>query len=193
MIVECCAGVDTQGGVGFAGEADTLQRLDRIDAYDMSFLYDRWIEKSYGLIGSDNCEIAARELKRFFALSLIYPKAMLFPPTRIDACWHEFILYTSQYQQFCADIFGQYFDHNPRPALDPQQKEPRSTIELYNEAFGPAPAFMWDPVTKAEQRWLLYQHTFSDLPKRSNNILLIGLVAALMVAIMPLRHERKDR
>jgi hypothetical protein len=35
-------------------------------------------------------------------------------PSRIvDDLWHQFILYTHEYQQFCAEAFGRFMHHTP--------------------------------------------------------------------------------
>jgi hypothetical protein len=174
-------------------DAVTLARLAAIEGYDLTFCHDRWVEKTHGLIGRDDVELAAGELKRFLALPLIFPGTMIFPPTRIDACWHEFILYTAHYRQFCREMLGrEYFDHNPQPPIDPLQDGPMHTLALYRRAFGPPPMYMWGPISRDEERWLLYRHAFPDLaarPQRGNPLLIFGLAAGLAVLIREARRR----
>ena len=50
---------------------------------------------------------------------------------RVDEAWHQFVLFTSQYAEFCHRYFGEYLHHNPsnapqapgRPALQPSTLE----------------------------------------------------------------------
>ena len=51
--------------------------------------------------------------------------------TRVDEAWHQFVLFTSQYVDFCQRYFGEYLHHNPsnapeapgRPELKPSTFE----------------------------------------------------------------------
>jgi hypothetical protein len=36
--------------------------------------------------------------------------------TRVDETWHQFVLFTSQYTDFCRQYFGVYLHHNPADA-----------------------------------------------------------------------------
>lgn len=38
---------------------------------------------------------------------------MLFSMREIDAMWHEFILHTRDYMDFCQEYFGEYLHHQP--------------------------------------------------------------------------------
>jgi hypothetical protein len=44
------------------------------------------------------------------------------PSQVADDLWHEFILYTRAYDEFCQNAFGQFLHHTPAAALDPLQK-----------------------------------------------------------------------
>jgi hypothetical protein len=159
---------------------EVLGRLLTLDKYDPSFLNNRLIEKTHGLIQPDQVEHAKRELKRFMSLALIF-RGPIYPPTRIDACWHEFILYTREYREFCRDILGiAYFDH--RPFAHENETDPatfwgmQDTIALYRSAYE-TPGFMWAPVSEAEQRLLLFRHTFGDVvPHNNRSSLIAGIV-----------------
>jgi len=57
-------------------------------------------------------------LRQFF---LAYLKGGLKPvamPSQVtDDLWHEFILYTRQYQQFCTQAFGRFLHHTPTAVM----------------------------------------------------------------------------
>jgi hypothetical protein len=40
------------------------------------------------------------------------------PSQVVDVAWHEFILFTRQYQQFCHSAFGRFLHHTPAEALN---------------------------------------------------------------------------
>jgi hypothetical protein len=71
--------------------------------------------------------------------------------TRVDEAWHQFVLFTSQYVDFCQRYFGEYLHHNPSNAPQPPgrpQLKP-STFEgfraRYESFFGePLPAIWLD-------------------------------------------------
>jgi len=49
-------------------------------------------------------------------------KFVSMPSQVVDDLWHEFILYTRNYQQFCRKAFGRFFHHTPAVVLDRQQR-----------------------------------------------------------------------
>lgn len=63
-------------------------------------------------------QLVARALRQYF---LVYLKSGLkpvsMPSQLVDDLWHEFILYTKHYQQFCKQAFGQYMHHTPAAVL----------------------------------------------------------------------------
>jgi hypothetical protein len=66
----------------------------------------------------------------------------LSPPTLIDTAWHEALIDTARYRDFCGEFFGQTLDHHP-PISDADFRPEnfdltRRTVELAREAFGNA-------------------------------------------------------
>jgi hypothetical protein len=61
----------------------------------------------------------------------------LAPPPIIDAAWHEFLMYTRDYWEFCYSRFGEFVHHTPQPKLRPYLvADPRTTTELARTVFG---------------------------------------------------------
>ena len=67
----------------------------------------------------------------------------------MDDMWHQFILFTENYRNFCAENFGQYIDHVPcgegiidlttgKPATMPTDGF-GNFCKVYEEMFGEAP------------------------------------------------------
>jgi hypothetical protein len=128
-------------------------RLQALQDYDMSFLTEKLITKSEGLITADMVQLAIRELKRFIGLHIIFPKLRLVPSAQIDAAWHQLILFTPAYRILCDRLLGGYFDHIPRIPTDPPSNGGFAlTVERYTEAFGPPPSEMWGPVAIRRKR-----------------------------------------
>ena len=45
------------------------------------------------------------------------------PSKAVDTLWHEFILCTRDYEDFCQRAFGHFLHHQPAVAMDPAEKE----------------------------------------------------------------------
>lgn len=56
---------------------------------------------------------ALREAKRMLYLGIISEKAIS-PSQRIDMAWHEMLMFTRFYQEFCSFI-GKFMHHDPTP------------------------------------------------------------------------------
>ena len=62
--------------------------------------------------------LVARALRQFFLCHLKSGRKFVSMPSRVvDDLWHEFILYTRNYQQFCNKAFGGYMHHTPAVKL----------------------------------------------------------------------------
>ena len=80
-------------------------------------LYDKLREKQPSLALKD-CQLVAQGLRQFF---LTYLKSghqyVSMPSQVVDDLWHEFILYTKNYEQFCDKAFGRFLHHTPAAAM----------------------------------------------------------------------------
>ncbi|MCX7205434.1 MAG: hypothetical protein NT086_05500 [Proteobacteria bacterium] len=63
-------------------------------------------------------QLVAHALRQFFQ---VYHRSgyrhIAMPSQVVDDLWHEFILYTKNYQAFCQKAFGRYLHHTPASAL----------------------------------------------------------------------------
>lgn len=68
-------------------------------------------------------QLVARALRQYF---LVYLKSgyrhVSMPSQVVDDLWHEFILYTKHYEQFCNKAFGRYMHHTPAAVLGTSQR-----------------------------------------------------------------------
>jgi hypothetical protein len=70
-----------------------------------------------------DCQLVAQALRQFFLAYLAggrQPVAM--PSQVVDDLWHEFILYTRHYDDFCRKAFGRFMHHTPAVALSSDQQ-----------------------------------------------------------------------
>lgn len=90
----------------------------KILAYDLSIVTKTFKErnKKYSNIA---CELEL-ECKRFLYLAAIAPNLSIAPTKPIDEYWHQFIMFTTEYQNFCAVTSGYFVHHNPLGGPDHQ-------------------------------------------------------------------------
>lgn len=68
-------------------------------------------------------EVVILGLRQFFMAHLRSGRQFVSMPSQIaDEVWHEFILYTRHYQQFCDSAFGGFMHHTPAVALGGSQQ-----------------------------------------------------------------------
>ncbi|QEN47586.1 glycine-rich domain-containing protein [Pseudomonas protegens] len=65
-----------------------------------------------------DCQLVAQGLRQFFLAYLKSGQRYVSMPSQVvDDLWHEFILHTRDYQQFCNQAFGQFLHHTPAAVL----------------------------------------------------------------------------
>lgn len=69
-------------------------------------------------ISPDQVALVFNGLRQYFEISLDAKKRLASMPSQVvDDLWHEFILYTRNYQTFCNRAFGRYLHHTPADAM----------------------------------------------------------------------------
>ncbi len=103
--------------------------------FEFPDLLDRLVNKLG--ISHDEAINLFNDTKRFLYLSGNVPGTWS-PPEKIDACWHEFILYTHEYTDFCHQHFGRFIHHYPRRPNDhpKDSARPRKTLCAIEQIFG---------------------------------------------------------
>lgn len=91
---------------------------------------------------------AIDEYKKFLYLGIVSDFPVT-PSRVIDQVWHEHLLFSRAYREFCRDVLGRDFDHNPEllPSDDQTgifQAQYEATIALYTAEFRvQPPAQIW--------------------------------------------------
>jgi hypothetical protein len=98
-----------------------LRRAEFIRTYTLpKGLFDKLMQKRAQLAGKD-CSLVARALRQFFLAYLRSGRRPVSMPSQVaDDLWHEFILYTREYQRFCRQAFGGFLHHSPAVVLGSQ-------------------------------------------------------------------------
>jgi hypothetical protein len=113
----------TFGGIILFGKWQTLRRADFIRTF-------RWppgllerLEKHHPGFGRKDSALVSRGLRQFFLAYLMSGKRYVSMPSQVaDDLWHEFILYTRDYQAFCSRAFGGFLHHTPAVVLSEHRK-----------------------------------------------------------------------
>lgn len=90
-------------------------------------------------------ELLFGELKKYLILCQSQPGLPMYS-CRIDAVWHQFMLFTQDYQRFCDEHLGHFAHHEPElPGAAPSSAATsrEQFLELYEQHFG-APSALWD-------------------------------------------------
>ncbi|MDH5681002.1 MAG: hypothetical protein OEZ36_05425 [Spirochaetota bacterium] len=107
---------------------------------DTPILYVRLSEKCG--ITHDLAPDWMREVIRFLHL-IAYSGERLTPSVDVDNVWHEFILCTRTYMDFCESQFGRFVHHYPGGTEDENQRQFKRTLELYKGQFGRPKPLYW--------------------------------------------------
>jgi hypothetical protein len=99
-------------------KAIEMERERFIRTYALpSGLLKKLAQRRPGLVLKDQ-QLVARGLRQFFLAHLKSGRKFVSMPSQVvDDLWHEFILYTRDYDQFCAKAFGKFLHHTPAVAL----------------------------------------------------------------------------
>jgi hypothetical protein len=66
-----------------------------------------------GLLTDGDFDVAFTEFKKFVALVRFTGAELGVASDVVDAMWHEFILFTREYVDFCEEFLGSYLHHRP--------------------------------------------------------------------------------
>ena len=80
-------------------------------------LFDR-LSKRHPDLAFKDVALVSRALRQFFLAHLKSGRQFVSMPSQVvDDLWHEFILYTKNYESFCRQAFGHFLHHTPAAAL----------------------------------------------------------------------------
>lgn len=117
---------------------DSLSRLERFEA---PYLEEKLLKEGE-FSSSQEYQDVLREFKKYVALvDLNRGKGkMSMPSERVDEVWHQFILFTPQYHEFCNEFLGKYLHHLPTTSHTPLTSTgTKNFIKFYQETFGNIP------------------------------------------------------
>jgi hypothetical protein len=97
-----------------------------------TLLLDRYVAL-YG-VSLNEAREGFEETKKFLALCASRPNERLSPSKSIDNYWHEWIIFTKSYAQFCS-LVGTFVHHDPSaaPEVDAYYKTVREMKKFYGD------------------------------------------------------------
>ena len=81
----------------------------------------RKLREIYPQLSGKDCDLVERGLRQFFLACLRSKKQFVAMPSQaVDAMWHEFILHTRAYRDWCELTLGWFLHHTPAEVLGPR-------------------------------------------------------------------------
>lgn len=94
-------------------------------------------------LGDCTPEQGLLEVLRF--LSLINESVVMTPSDRVDQIWHQFILWTRLYSEYCTTLYQKYLHHTPDDDKSKNSKQFEQTRVRYMQDFGQPNPYFWGP------------------------------------------------
>lgn len=83
----------------------------------------RKLRETYPQLSGKDCDLVERGLRQYFLACLRSKKKFVAMPSKaVDAMWHEFILHTRAYREWCDLTLGWFLHHTPAEALGAKPK-----------------------------------------------------------------------
>ena len=105
------------------GKWRTLRRAEFIRTFRWPRGLLERLEKHHAGFERKDSALVSRGLRQFFLAYLMSGKRHVSMPSQVaDDLWHEFILYTREYDAFCRRAFGGFLHHAPAVVLSEHRK-----------------------------------------------------------------------
>jgi hypothetical protein len=118
-------------------------------AYQAPFLTEKLLKARIAQT-SGEAEALFMEAKKYLVLAQSdHTKIWQMHSLRVDEAWHQFILFTAQYADFCQRFFGRYIHHSPSNAPKAEKAKATPVASFaefrarYQELFGSALPDLW--------------------------------------------------
>ena len=93
-------------------------------------------------LSEDKAKQGLKEVLCFLSL-IHFSKQKLTPSHLVDLVWHEFILFTRLYHNYCQKEFGRFIHHQPGGEDNENKRNFKKTLQLYCLYIGEPSAHFW--------------------------------------------------
>ena len=108
-----------------------IERLRTIEEYDLWFIIER--VKAKKILSEDLTDQAITEFKKYMALVALGHEELGMHSSEVDEIWHNFILFTREYAEFCERVCGHMIHHRPNTSRRPQL--PPTSVDTFKKAY----------------------------------------------------------
>jgi hypothetical protein len=99
------------------------RRGDFIRSYTLPRGLFEKLQARHPQLSLKDCQLVAQALRQFFLAYLAAGRRPVSMPSQVvDDLWHEFILYTRNYEAFCRQAFGAFMHHTPAAVMGGQKR-----------------------------------------------------------------------
>lgn len=94
------------------------QQTEALAAYRFHPAIRKRVQRQYPHLGEQDLLLVEQALRDFFRMNQLAGRRQVAMPSQVvDVAWHEFILFTRLYQQFCQHSFGRFLHHTPTEVM----------------------------------------------------------------------------
>lgn len=102
----------------FSTNKNSQAQLDFIQSFRLCSALVARLQKKYPNLTDVQIAFVFQGLRDYFAICHKANGSKIAMPSRIvDEAWHEFILFSRDYAEFCQDAFGHFLHHHPNTPL----------------------------------------------------------------------------
>lgn len=89
-----------------------------IDSYDFPETITIKVIEKYPHLSKEQAELVIKGLREYFHVCNVAAGSMVSMPSQVvDVAWHEFILFTRMYEEFCGKAINRFLHHTPAEAM----------------------------------------------------------------------------
>ena len=97
--------------------ADQVAALQKLDQWPLAMITDKLV--SAGRLSAESIDEHVHLYKQFmFFQGMNSNQRCGMYSIEVDEIWHQHILYTKDYEQFCHEVFGRFIHHTPCNVMD---------------------------------------------------------------------------
>lgn len=118
--------------------------IEAIQSYNFDHVRERIVRKK--LLSEDIVDEAIAEYKRYMTMNARTSDRLTMFSEPIDEVWHQHILFTRDYANFCEKAVGHFVHHDPMtPEQQRKGRKERAErfYEMYVESFHTLPSAIW--------------------------------------------------
>jgi hypothetical protein len=107
------------------------RRLTFIDTYQFPTGVRQRFAHQHETLSADDVRAVETAMRQWFRLAARHPRTTLSMPSLVaDHMWHELVLHTRDYAEFCEAAFGRFLHHTPEPAMNAKAATDNRSTDL---------------------------------------------------------------